>query len=116
MPDEPISSGNPAPAVVETPPAAAPESSGAAPKTYTPPVSQEELDKIIDRRITQERRKYADYDVLKEKAKSFDEFQESQKTETERLRGAALKANQDRDAALARAEDTLIRAAIVSEA
>jgi hypothetical protein len=104
------------PAAPPAEPAAPAEPSAPAPKPYTPPASQEELDRIIDRRLIAERRKYADYDQLKQRAGRLDEIEESQKTETERLRGTAQKANLERDQALARAEDTLIRAAIVSEA
>lgn len=39
---------------------------------FTPITTQEELNKIIGERVMQERRKYADYDSLKEKATAFD--------------------------------------------
>lgn len=114
-----MSDANPlAPAAPAAPPAD-PEpvaEQAPAPRPYTPPGSQEELDRIIDRRLISERRKYADYDQLKQRAARLDEIEEQGKSETEKLRGTAQRAQQERDAALQRAEDTLIRAAIVSEA
>lgn len=46
--------------------------------------SQEEFDKRISRRITQERNKYADYDTVKEKAAAFDALDAESRTEHER--------------------------------
>jgi len=100
----------------ETVETASAEPSAPAAKPFTPPASQEDLDRIIDRRLIAERRRYADYDQLKQRASKLDEIEESQKSETEKLRGATQKAQQERDAALSRVQDTLIRAAIVSEA
>ena len=51
---------------------------------FTPPQSQEELDRIIANRLTRERRKYADYDSLKERAARYDEMQEKTKTQAQK--------------------------------
>ncbi|WRS29616.1 hypothetical protein U6G28_08820 [Actinomycetaceae bacterium MB13-C1-2] len=63
-------------------------------QTWTPPASQEALDKIIGERVNRERSKYADYEDLKKKAAEFDAIEEAQKTEAQKQADeiAALKA------------------------
>jgi hypothetical protein len=52
---------------------------------FTPPATQDELNKIISERIARERAKFADYTDLKSKAAKFDELDQASKTEQERL-------------------------------
>lgn len=52
---------------------------------FTPPATQDELNKIISERIARERAKFADYTDLKSKAAKFDELNQASKTEQERL-------------------------------
>jgi hypothetical protein len=52
---------------------------------FTPPASQDELNKIISERVARERAKFADYTDLKGKAAKFDELDQASKTEQERL-------------------------------
>lgn len=52
---------------------------------FTPPASQDELNKIISERVARERQKFADYSDLKSKAAKFDELDQASKTEQERL-------------------------------
>ena len=47
---------------------------------FKAPSSQEELDRIIQKRLDRERSKFADYDDLKSKADKLREFEEAQKT------------------------------------
>lgn len=51
---------------------------------FTPPATQEELNRIIADRISREKAKYADYADLKNKASEFDKLTESQKSETQK--------------------------------
>ncbi|MCR2051986.1 hypothetical protein NSA19_03775 [Actinomyces bowdenii] len=51
---------------------------------WTPPASQDELDRIIGDRLARERAKYADYEDLKQKAAAFDKAEEDKKTAEER--------------------------------
>lgn len=51
---------------------------------YTPPATQEELDRIIGARLAREHGKYADYDTLKDKAAKFDQAQAEAKPQHER--------------------------------
>jgi hypothetical protein len=53
-------------------------------KSYTPPASQEELDRIIENRLNKERSKYADYDELKQAKSKYDEHIESQKSDQQK--------------------------------
>ncbi|CAD5999285.1 hypothetical protein [Agreia sp. COWG] len=53
-------------------------------KSYTPPASQDELDRIVENRLNKERAKYADYDELKQAKTKYDEHLESQKTEQQK--------------------------------
>lgn len=70
-------------------------------KTFT----QSELDAIINDRLQRERSKYADYKSLKEKADSYDQYVEANKSELQ-------KAN-DKAAALQKELDDLKQAAAV---
>lgn len=51
---------------------------------YTPPASQEELDKIVESRLARERQKFSNYDELKSKAAKFDEAEREKMTQAER--------------------------------
>lgn len=53
--------------------------------TFTPPVSQADLDKIIGERVARERAKYADYADMKAKAARLDAAEAASKTEAQRL-------------------------------
>lgn len=57
----------------------------AATSGFTPPATQDELNKIISDRIARERAKTADYGDLKAKAAKFDELESASKTEAEKL-------------------------------
>lgn len=57
------------------------EPSGNAQRTFT----QAELDSIIKERLQKERHKYADYDTLKEKASRYDQHEQAQLSEVEKL-------------------------------
>lgn len=76
-------------------------------QTWTPPASQEELNRIISERVNRERSKYADYADLKNKASQFDQLNASQQTELQREQAARQAAEQtasETAARLARAE------------
>ena len=77
---------------------------------WTPPASQEDLDRIVTERLSRERAKFADYADLKSKAAEFDKLTESQKTEAQR-QADALKQTETR-AAAAEAELARARAAL----
>lgn len=71
------------------------QSSDAA-KDFQAITSQEEFDKAIQARIARERAKIpADYDDLKAKATEFEKWQESQKTEAQKLQEERDKATAD---------------------
>lgn len=86
------------------------ENSGAEGGAWTPPANQEEFNRIISERLNRERSKYGDYSELKSKAQQFDQFAESQKTETQK-QAEALKATEARanavEAELAKAKAAL---------
>lgn len=65
--------------------------------TFTPPATQEDLDRIVGQRLSRERAKYADYDDLKAKAEKFDEAESATKSELQKLQDAIA----ERDAKLA---------------
>lgn len=56
---------------------------------FTPPASQEELDRIVESRLARERKKYADYDDLKARETEFEEWKQSQLSEQEKAIQAA---------------------------
>lgn len=61
-------------------------------KGFTPITSQEALDKLISARLERERAKFSDYSELKTKAARFDEIEENNKTELEKLQTKLAKA------------------------
>lgn len=57
------------------PPGGAPPSAPSAPSGYTPPATQDELNRIIGERVTRVKSQYADYNDLKAKAARVDELE-----------------------------------------
>jgi hypothetical protein len=64
---------------------------------YTPPATQDDLNRIVEGRLAKERARFADYDDLKAKAAKFDEVDSATKTELQKLQDAVA----ERDAKLA---------------
>lgn len=60
--------------------------------------SQEELDKIIGRRLARSEAKYSDYDDLKSKAEAFDKAEADKLSEIDKATKRAEKAERERDA------------------
>ena len=81
-------------------------------RTFT----QAELDAIIGDRLTRQRQQYSDYDALKSQATKWAEHEEAQKTELQKEKDARVKAENEKQDALRRAEDTLKRSAFIAEA
>jgi hypothetical protein len=105
--------------VVQAPPATPKDAPGGGTQPATGgerTFTQAELDRILGDRLARDREKYADYDTLKAAAAELEALKEAEKTELEKAKDAATKAQAERDAALAKAQDTLIRAAFVTEA
>lgn len=48
-------------------------------------MTQEDVDRVVESRLARERRKFADYDELQEKASAYDELAEASKSEAERI-------------------------------
>lgn len=85
--------------------------------------SQEELDRIVEQRLARTKAQFKDYDDLKKAAERLSELESQNQSEFEKLRTKAERAQQaaqeaaDRERhAIERANSTLIRAAVVSEA
>lgn len=70
---------------------------GKAAPDFTPITSQEDLDRIIGKRLERATAKFADYDDLKAKAAKYDEMEEAKKTEIQREREAREAAERERD-------------------
>lgn len=70
---------------------------------FTPPATQDELNRIIDDRLKRERSKYADYKDLKAKAAKFDEIEQANQTELEKASSKTATAEKERDDARAEA-------------
>lgn len=69
---------------------------------FTPPATQDELNRIIAERVTRERAKYGDYNDLKAKAARFDELDAQNKSEVEKATERAAAIERERDEATAR--------------
>lgn len=62
---------------------------------FTPPATQEDLNRIIADRVSREKAKYADYGDLKSKASKFDELSEAQKSEVQKALDRAVAAESE---------------------
>ena len=78
--------------------------------------TQADIDAIVADRLKRERDKFSDYEDLKNKAKKLDDIEEANKTELERAQETARKAEEDKNAALQRANEQLVRAKFESAA
>jgi hypothetical protein len=78
---------------------------------YTPPATQEDLNKIIDERLKRERSKFADYSDLKSKASQFDELAEAQTSETQK----ALERAEAAERALTEARTESLRLSVIAK-
>lgn len=67
---------------------------GGEKQDFTPPASQDELDRIVSNRLERERAKYADYEDLKAKAAKFDELEDANKSELEKAQARAQAAEE----------------------
>ena len=65
---------------------------------WTPPASQDELNRIIAERVAREKAKYSDYADLKAKASKFEELDAASKSELQRATERAEQAERERDA------------------
>lgn len=79
-------------------------------------VPQAEVDHIIADRLARQKAQFADYDQLKEAAAKWAELQAAQKSEAEKTQELLSKLQQERDEALAFANERLIRAAFIAAA
>lgn len=61
-------------------------------KTYVPPATQADLDRIIESRLARERAKYEGFDEFKQKAAQLDQQAEASKTELQKATERAEKA------------------------
>lgn len=86
---------------------------------FTPIQSQEDFDRLVAKRLDRERRKFSDYDDLKAKASKFDEFEDQQKSELQRVQDeleAERKARADAESKAAGFEVARSRAAFAADA
>lgn len=86
---------------------------------FTPIQSQEDFDRLVAKRLDRERRKFSDYDDLKAKASKFDEFEDQQKTELQRVQDeleAERKARAEAESKAARVETAQARTAFAVDA
>ena len=68
---------------------------------YTPPATQDDLNRIIADRVSRERAKFGDYKELKAKAARLDEIEQANKSELEKATERISAAEQARDGAVA---------------
>jgi len=77
---------------------------------------QAEVDRIIAERLARQKAQYADYDDLKAAAAKWAKVEEAQKTEAQKTQERMVQLERERDEALVKANDRLVRAAFVAEA
>lgn len=76
--------------------------------------TQADVDVMINKAKAAARKEFGDYNDLKLKAEEFDKLQESTKSAEDKLRAAHDKAVRERDDALTRARNTMVRSAVIS--
>jgi hypothetical protein len=76
---------------------------GDKPKEFTPIQSQDDLDRIITKRLARERERFGDYEALKDKASKFDQLEDDKKSEIQKASDRATQAE-------TRASDAELRA------
>lgn len=82
------------------------------PKTFT----QAELDAIIEDRLQRERKKYGDYDTLRERAAKLQTIEDAQKSEQQKLQEQLAALQKQTELATGQRRDALVRSAIVAAA
>ncbi len=80
-------------------------------KTFT----QADLDRLIDERLKRERAKYEDYPKLKEQAKQWQEHEDAQKSELEKLQTKLDAETAARERAESRAKSAFVQSSAMSE-
>lgn len=109
---------NPAATPTQDPPAAA--DPPVQDSTVDPPAERtyttDDVNRIVQDRLARQKEKFSDYDDLKAKAAKFDEVEQQQKTELERANERAATLERDLAEATAARQDSLLRAAVISEA
>lgn len=86
------------------------ETADAAAEQKSDAFTQTDVDRIVKDRLERERSKFADYSDLQAKASKFDEFEESQKTEQQKLTDKAAAA--EAKTATTEAELARVKAAV----
>jgi len=81
---------------------------------FTPITSQEELDRILGKRVAQVERRYRDYDAYREKATQYDALAAASQTDTERAIAEAEETAWN--AAMAKAVPRVVRAEFKAQA
>ena len=79
-------------------------------------LTQQDVDRIVSERLARQKAQYADYDDLKAKAAKLREFEEAQKTELQKAQERLDKIERERDEAIAKSTDRMIRAAFLAAA
>jgi hypothetical protein len=100
-------------APVSTAPASAAAEAAPPPAAEPRTFSQEEVNRIVKDRLATAEPKYAE---LRDKAAKFEELEAASQSELEKAQSAATKAEQERDDAIQRANQTLVKAAVIAEA
>lgn len=77
---------------------------------FKAPESQEELDRIIQKRLDRERSRFSDYDDLKTKASQLDEIEESKKSEVEKANSRVA----ELEAQLEEAQSSIVRSNVAA--
>src|SRR5262249_55924234 len=88
-------------------------------QTPTPPAkmfTQEEVNRMMAREVVRVRKEFGDYAELKTAAQKLAQIEESSKSEEQRLREAADRANQRAEQAEQRRVHQTMRVAIIAEA
>jgi hypothetical protein len=79
-------------------------------------LTQSEVNRIIEERLTRERQKYSDYEELRQKAQKLNEIEESQKSELQKALDAKEASENAAQQAIEQANQRLIQAEFIAAA
>lgn len=95
---------------------ATPPETGASANQSQRTFSQDDVNRLIDERLKREREKYADYTDLKAKAAKWQEHEDAQKTELEKLQAQIADWQNRATQAEQRRQSAILRSSVMAEA
>lgn len=92
------------------------DADGAADAAQARTFTEEQVNRIVQERLARQKAQFKDYDELKDRAARLQELEDAQKSELEKAQERAVQLEKQAADAAARAQDAVLRSAVVAEA